>query len=66
MMKLIKATVISGQGPDHIFLETNLPEATWPYEGKLNLHFNAAAGQAMEYLKTHFDFNEEDITFISH
>jgi len=66
MMKLIKATVISGQGPDHVYLETNLPEPTWPYEGKLNLHFNVAACQAMEYLRQHFTFDDEDITYISH
>ena len=64
MMKLIKATVISGQGPDHVLIETNLPDAAWPYTGSLSLRFSAAAGQGLEYLREHFEFNEEDISIV--
>jgi hypothetical protein len=53
-MKIIRATVLSGKGPDKIMLHTDLPEACYPYNGFLYLDFNCAQDKGDEYLAIHF------------
>ncbi len=49
-IEITVATVIETQyGPDHVFLETKLPAATYPFVGTESLSFNVAAGSGAKY-----------------
>lgn len=60
-MKVIKATVVQSNGTDKIILQTNLPEATWPYTGNLSIDFNAAQNKGVSFVKEHFGIDAEVI-----
>ena len=53
-IEITEVTVLTGHGADHIMCQTDLPEATWPYEGKMCMDFTAAAGRGVEYVRKHF------------
>ena len=53
-MKIEKAAVLTGDGPDTILLETDLPSACWPYTDNADLKLIAAAGSGATYVREHF------------
>lgn len=53
-MNITKATILVGRGADKVMLDTDLPCATWPYEGKQHLTFDVAAGNGAFYVSQHF------------
>lgn len=53
-MKINRIVIIQGMGTDHVMLETDLPEACWPYDTKLSITFNAAQGAGPKYAANHF------------
>lgn len=53
-MNIINITIVKDQGSDDVFLETDLPSATWPYTGTLSLKASAARGSSETYIKEHF------------
>lgn len=53
-MNIEKAVIILSNGADEVFLYTDLPEGTWPYNGKLTLRFSVAKDCGREYMLQHF------------
>lgn len=53
-MKITRIIIITGEGSDRVSLETDLPEATYPYKESLFLSFHAAADSGEKYCKKHF------------
>lgn len=53
-MNICKIKIIKGRGADKVYMETDLPEACWPYDGTLSIRFDVAEGRGEEYIKTHF------------
>ena len=53
-MKINRIVIIQGMGTDRVMLETDLPEACWPYDNKLSITFNAAQDTGPEYIALHF------------
>ena len=39
---------------DQVCLNTDLPEPTWPYKGRLSTCFRCAAGNGRAYVAEHF------------
>lgn len=65
-MKILKVTIIRGNSADKIILDTDLPEGTYPYTGKMSLLFDVAKGNGEDYLSRHFpELNEEDILIVN-
>lgn len=56
-MKITSATVVTGKGPDHCTLETDLRSPIWPYDGNLSLRFECAARRGQQYVREHFGVN---------
>jgi hypothetical protein len=56
-MKIVKAGVLTGQGPDHIFLTTDMPGSFAMYPEPLLLQFEAEKGTGVEYVKKHFNLD---------
>lgn len=55
MVKIISIAIISDPyGPDLVSLETELPEAIFPFTGRQSLDFRAAKGKGLEYVTEHF------------
>lgn len=52
--EMLEATIVSGAGPDYIFIKTNLPDACYPYKGQLVLQFTCAANGVEDYMRKHF------------
>jgi hypothetical protein len=52
----IKKIVIirNGKSVDHVMIETDKPEAVFPFSGTLSLNFTVANGMGEEYVKTNF------------
>ena len=53
-MKVISAVVLTGRGADKIMLQTDLPCATWPYNGNQSFSSEAASGSGPDYVRKHF------------
>lgn len=53
-MTITRATIVRGNGADKIILDTDLPCATWPYEGYQSVSFECAASHGEKYLAKHF------------
>lgn len=54
-MKILSITILRmRQGADEVMLETDLPEAVFPYAGTVDVKFNTARGNAEAYCKLHF------------
>jgi len=61
-MKIIKAIVLTGQGPDIVFITTDSPSPFVAYAKEpLTLQFEATAGLGAAYVKQHFDTTAEVI-----
>jgi hypothetical protein len=59
-MKIIKAMVLTGQGPDRVFITTELPSSFITYAKEpLTLQFEATAGSGVAYVKQHFGIDAE-------
>jgi hypothetical protein len=59
-IKITKAVVLLRPcHTDAISLTTELPMATYPYEGKQFLTFNAEVGKGVEYVKNNFGIDPE-------
>ena len=43
-----------GKSVDHVMIETDKPEAVFPFRGTLSLNFTVANGIGEEYVKTNF------------
>lgn len=54
MVTIVKIDVFVGDGADKVLLHTNLPAATYPYEGNLIVRFEAAAGKGITFVREHF------------
>lgn len=50
---------------DRIMITTDLPCATWPYEGFQSFNTEAAAGSGVEYCRKHFGIEPEIVNFES-
>ena len=49
------ALILFSEGQtDDIFIHTKLPSPVWPYSGNLSLHFKAACGTGVDFVKVHF------------
>ena len=46
--------VVRVWGPDHIYVRTRLPLATWPYDGEQDLKFEAGRGKGEKYAMDNF------------
>ena len=55
MFKIESVLIITGQGPDYIYLRTNLPSAAFPFVGYQDLGFHCAAGQGETYCEKNFE-----------
>lgn len=65
-MKVLKAVVIQGVGPDKVFLKTDLPSATWPYAGNFqDLHFDVAKGDGKVYVMNNWPGIEVEVIVLS-
>lgn len=54
-MKLISITIVQMRNSaDRVYIETDLPEATYPYTGHLDIEFTVARGKGAEYCVKHF------------
>lgn len=54
-MKILSAFILCGRaGGDHVSLDTDLPNPSYPYDGTLSISFVCAKGTAEEYVKKHF------------
>ena len=53
-MKITSVMVLVGRGTDRIMMTTDLPCATWPYNGFQSITTEAAAGSGVEYVRKHF------------
>jgi hypothetical protein len=50
-IEITKAVAVSASGTDAIYLYTDLPCGTWPYEGVSTATVNVAQGTAEDWLK---------------
>jgi len=53
-LDIVSATVVTGSGPDYVYLGTKFPEPCYPFTGNLNLSFTVASGDGENYLMEHF------------
>lgn len=54
-MKITSITILERrQGSDIVYLRTDLPMATYPYEGNQDLRFDVAKGVGRNYVRSHF------------
>lgn len=54
-MNFLSATIlVQRHGPDIVYIQTDLPEAIFPFEGILSLEFRATRKTGYEYVRTHF------------
>lgn len=53
-MNITHITVVTGTGPDVIFLDTDLPCGTYPFEGNQHLRMDVAADTGKRYVEEHF------------
>ena len=54
-MNVTKVTILlQDNQADHVSLQTDLPEPTWPWRGKLSVDFRCAAGRSRAYVAEHF------------
>ena len=60
-MRIIKAGVLTGQGPDRVFLTTDLPSSFPIYPEPLMLSFECTAGTGAEYVLANFGIESEVI-----
>jgi hypothetical protein len=60
-VKITKASVLTGQGPDRIFLTTDLPPPFPAYGDPLMIQFECMAGTGIEYVRVNFDLDPEVI-----
>ena len=55
-VEIISAQIIRGQsGPDYLFLQTTLPEPTFPYNGNAVLKLTVSRGSGEAYIKKNFN-----------
>lgn len=54
-MNITRATVLTGQGTDRVFLLTDLPGAFTVYSEPLWLKFEATKGTGEAYVRKHFN-----------
>ena len=47
-------SILTGEGPDKVSIETELPSTVYPFTGYLYLDFKTAAGFAERYCREHF------------
>jgi hypothetical protein len=47
--------VITGDGPDHVVIETTLPDGCWPYTGTADFRTEVAHNAGVEYVRKHFN-----------
>lgn len=48
-----KVTILTGEGPDILYLHLNLPNGCFPYTGNASAKLEVAYGSGMEYIKNH-------------
>lgn len=55
-MKILQIMIQVGlRGPDHISIQTDLPESIWPFgDTGQTLSLDTANGRGVEYVRTHF------------
>jgi len=54
-MKIESVTVILiPSHTDHVIVTTDMPSPLWPFDGNLDLKFEAAAGTGEHFVRTHF------------
>ena len=46
--------VKSPTGADKVYLETDLPESSFPWKGNLSVRFEVSKGSGEKYVGTHF------------
>jgi hypothetical protein len=56
-MLITRATVLTGQGPDRVFLITDLPSSFAAYSEPLVLSFEASKGTGVTYVKQNFNLD---------
>ena len=56
-----EALVITGRGPDKVFLKTNYKEACYPYRNELILEFTAAQGSGAVFIQNQFGIDDSNI-----
>lgn len=49
-IKVTKAVVVLTAGTDICYIDTDLPEPLWPFDGRLSLRFETAANAGKKYL----------------
>jgi hypothetical protein len=64
-IKVTRAVILKGYGPDKVFLRTDLPEACWPYDGKLSIEFSAGADTGKRFCKDVLHLDDKDIDVIT-
>lgn len=60
---IVRAMVLVGRGPDHVFLRTTLPcpyvPAALPSQPDLDIEFKTTAGKGVAYVREHFNIEPE-------
>jgi hypothetical protein len=53
-MKILTASILIGQGPDRVFLNTDMPSSFAMYSEPLMIQFEAERGTGAEYVRNNF------------
>lgn len=61
-MNIKRIHILLGFGTDKVFLFTDLPEASYPYNGNLCLEFNCVQDCAQTFIAEHFPNIPVEIT----
>lgn len=52
--KIKGIVVLTGHGPDIVYIDYDAPQPIWPFSGNLALKFEAAPGTGAKYVETTF------------
>lgn len=63
-IEVTKAEILTGKGPDHIFLYTNLPDPCYPYKGVTALQISTEKGTGERWIRDNIS-SEIEIEIIS-
>lgn len=53
-IEITGAVLVTGRGPDKVYLQTRLPPCIWPFSVPPTVTLEIAAGQGEVYLKSNF------------
>jgi len=54
MLKIESMTIVRGNGPDVVILNTDIPSGIYPFTGTQSVRMDLAAGTAEDFIDKHF------------